>query len=343
MPIRENPRSWLAPAGALFGAAGRDRAALYARGVFGQERLRGPVISVGNLSVGGRGKTPVVSLIAEILLAEGLPVSILSRGYRGAFDGEALLVSDGQTLLADAALAGDEPVMLAGTLPGAVVAVGRRRISAGRLVEARFGPRVHVLDDGFQHLALARDLDVLCLEASDLRAQPLPAGHLREYPHAAKRADVVLVSDAHPELPEVARVENVLGRGRVLGMSRRPLGFFTEGGVALPLPPKRVLLLAGVAGPERFVRDVSARGVEIADVSAFPDHHPFTAAELAEVASHAAAVGAEAVVTTLKDVVRIPRWPHAVPLLTFRVRVVVSDPAAFRERVLAVGRRLAAV
>src|SRR6185436_92911 len=157
-----------------------------------QRRLTGPVISVGNLGVGGSGKTPVVARLAQLLLEAGLPVAVLSRGYAGSFRGECLLVSDGQRILADAAAAGDEPVMLARDLPGALVAVGRRRDRVGRFVEGRFGPCVHVLDDGFQHLGLARDLDVLCLRPADLRDRPLPAGRLREWPEAAARADIVL-------------------------------------------------------------------------------------------------------------------------------------------------------
>src|SRR5207245_11240387 len=159
-------------------------------------RLASPVISIGNLAVGGRGKTPLVELAAGWLRDAGRPVAILSRGYGGSFRGEALVVSDGERVLAGAAAAGDEPVMLARALPGVVVAVGRDRGRLGRIVESRFGPRVCLLDDGFQHLRLARDLDVVCVEAEDLADRPLPAGGVgarapppaRARPHAGAGA-----------------------------------------------------------------------------------------------------------------------------------------------------------
>jgi len=138
----------LAPLGALYGGVAAARAAAYRRGWLPRARLAGPVISVGNLSVGGSGKTHVVALIAEMLRHARRPVSVLSRGYGGSFRGDCLVVGDGQGVCAGPEEAGDEPVMLARALPGVVVAVGRRRDRVGRAVEARFGARVHVLDDG---------------------------------------------------------------------------------------------------------------------------------------------------------------------------------------------------
>jgi len=189
---------WLLPLGQIFGGVAACRAALYRKGWIRQARLAGPVISVsvGNLSVGGTGKTPVVARVAELLRDEGQRVAILSRGYRGRFHGEALVVADGERLLASAREAGDEPVMLALALPGVVVAVGKRRDVVGRMVESRFGAVVHVLDDGFQHLRLARDLDLLCVDAGHPGGRPLPAGPLREFPSAARRADAVLLTQA---------------------------------------------------------------------------------------------------------------------------------------------------
>ena len=180
--------------GSAFGALASLRVAAYRRGLLPRARLAGPVVSVGNLGVGGSGKTPVVARVAEILRDAGEPVAVLSRGYGGSFRGEALVVSDGSTVLAGAAEAGDEPVMLARALPGVVVAVGARRDVVGRAVEARFGRRVHVLDDGFQHLRLERDLDLVCLDVRDLEDRPMPAGRLRERPSALARASLVLLT-----------------------------------------------------------------------------------------------------------------------------------------------------
>ena len=184
---------WLAPFGAAFGAGAALRVGLYRRGWLRQSRLSGPVISVGNLSVGGSGKTPLVARIAEILRDAGEPVAVLSRGYGGTFRGDYLIVGDGAAVVAGSAEAGDEPVMLARALPGVLVAVGRRRDRVGRAVEARYGRRVHVLDDGFQHLRLFRDLDVLSVSDADLQDRPLPAVRLRERASASPRADVLCV------------------------------------------------------------------------------------------------------------------------------------------------------
>jgi tetraacyldisaccharide 4'-kinase len=322
-------RTLLAPLGALWGALAALRSAAWRLGLLRPARLAGPVISVGNLGVGGSGKTPVVARLAELLRDQGLPVAILSRGYGGSFRGEALVVSDGQSLLADAATAGDEPVMLARALPGVVVAVGPRRDRVGRAVEARFGRRVHLLDDGFQHLRLARDLDLLCLGDGDLADRPLPAGRLREFASAAERADLLLFTGGEPVpagAPDVFRVR------------RRVVGFF--GPDAAPRPaPRRPFLLAAIARPERFHDDVRGLVPAVAGSRCFRDHHAFSADELATVAAEARAAGADTVVTTEKDAVRIASWPgEGPPLLVLRIAAELEDEARLRERLLSVAR-----
>jgi len=324
---------WLAPAGALYGVAASLRAALYRRGVLSQFRLSGPVISVGNLSVGGSGKTPVVARIAEVLRDEGFPVAVLSRGYGGAFRGDALVVGDGSSVLADAFEAGDEPVMLARALRGVVVAVGRRRDAVGRVVEGRFGPRVHVLDDGFQHLRLARDLDVVCVAPGDMGDRPLPAGRLREAPAALRRAGVVLLMDGVAP-PSVS----LAGAADAFRVSRRLLGFFDLAGVARPTPTSP-FLLSGVGRPARFEADVTALAGSLAGARIFPDHHRFTVPELREVFDGAIGAGADAVVTTAKDAVRLPETPPDLPLLVLSMGVAIEDEARLRRRLVAVARR----
>jgi tetraacyldisaccharide 4'-kinase len=321
---------WLAPLGALFGAGAALRVGLYRRGVLRQARLSGPVISVGNLSVGGSGKTPLVARIAEIVRDAGEPVSILSRGYGGSFRGEALIVGDGAAILAGAAEAGDEPVMLARALPDVVVAVGPRRDRVGRAVEARFGRRVHVLDDGFQHLRLGRDLDVLSVGPGDLDDRPLPAGRLREQASASARADLVCVWSDRAET----------GDGRTFRVCRQPLGFFDLDGHPRAAPV-RPFLLSGIANPERFWSDVAAVVPGVAGRSSFPDHHRFTAEEIRRVEDQARAARADAVVTTAKDAERLPRAAPDLPALVFRIAAQIEDEARFRERVLAAVRRRA--
>ncbi|PYP99591.1 MAG: tetraacyldisaccharide 4'-kinase [Acidobacteria bacterium] len=324
--------SLLSPLGALYGAAARARAAAYGRGWLPRARLAGPVISVGNLSVGGSGKTPVVALLAAMLRDAGRPVAVLSRGYRGSFRGDCLVVADAEGVHAGPEAAGDEPVMLARSLPGVVVAVGRRRDRVGRAVEARYGQRVHVLDDGFQHLRLQRDLDLVCLSAHDLGDRPLPAGRLREPRAALARADLILL-----DADEAARSALAAKHpGRVLRLRRRVLGFFGLDGAERPAPA-RPFLLSGIARPERFHDDVSSRVEHVSGTAVFADHHAYRPADVAGAESRAREAGADAIVTTAKDAVRLP--PLSVPVLVLRVAAEVDDEVLLRERVLRAAER----
>jgi len=324
----------------MLGGGAALRAALYRRGVLPRVRLASPVISIGNLAVGGRGKTPLVERAAAWLRDAGRPVAILSRGYGGSFRGEALVVSDGERVLTDAQSAGDEPVMLARALPGVVVAVGRDRGRLGQVLEKRFGPRACLLDDGFQHLRLARDLDVVCVDAEDLSDRPLPAGALRERPSALARADLVAVAGEDDAAADGAcrALGEVLGPARVFRVRRRPAGFVDAAGAVAPAPA-RAFLLSGIARPERFARDVASAGPAVIGHAVFPDHHRFRLEEVEAAAHDARALGADAMVTTAKDVVRLPAGPAGLPWLVFRVRTDVDDEARFRERLLAAASR----
>jgi tetraacyldisaccharide 4'-kinase len=328
--------------GTAFGTIGALRALAYRRGLLPRHRLAGPVVSVGNLGVGGSGKTPVVQRIAEILRDAGEPVAVLSRGYGGRFTGEALVVSDGTSVLASAEQAGDEPVMLARALPGVVVAVGPRRDAVGRAVEVLFGRRVHVLDDGFQHLRLERDLDLVCLDVRDLEDQPLPAGRLRERPAALARADLVLLTrlEAASE-KELHALENRIGAARTFRVERRVAGWTTPAG-APHAAPQRAFLLAAIARPERFERDAAAAGAAIVGRAFFRDHHRFRPHELASVRELALQAGADAIVTTSKDVVRLEGAGFGeLPVIVLGIEARVADEPRLRERLLAAVRRAA--
>jgi tetraacyldisaccharide 4'-kinase len=319
----------LVPLGFLYGAAAAVRARAYAARLLPSYRPRGPVISVGNLSVGGSGKTPMVEWIARTLRDAGRPVVILSRGYGGRYREAARLVSDGSGPGVDADLAGDEPVMLARALPGVAVVVGRRRAAAARLAERTFGPRVHVLDDGFQHHALRRDLDLLCATADDFRDRPLPAGRLREFPSAARRADGVLLA-GEGEAPKGMAMWRV---------ARRMLGCAGLDGRSQPTP-RRPWLVSGIARPERFHADAAAACAEIAGRDAFPDHHRYAASEWQAVVARARGAGADALLTTAKDAVRLPPDATGLPVRVLRVGVEVAGAESLRDRVLAVAGRL---
>jgi tetraacyldisaccharide 4'-kinase len=319
-----------------FGGIAALRAEAYRRGLLPRHELRGPVLSVGNLGVGGSGKTHVVVRVAELLMAAGEPVAVLSRGYGGSFRGDALVVSDGSNVLATADVAGDEPVMLARALPGAVVAVGPRRDVVGGVVEARFGRRIHVLDDGFQHLRLARNLDLVCLDVRDLEDQPLPAGRLRERPAALARADVVLLTRLEAmSQDELRALETRLGRERTFRVERRIAGWRTLGGDAAEAPG-RAFLLAGIARPERLERDAAAAGVAVVGRAFYRDHHRFDGAELASAVAQARAAGASAIVTTAKDAVRLEGLPQVeLPIVVLHIEALIADEARLRDRLLA--------
>jgi tetraacyldisaccharide 4'-kinase len=331
---------WLAPLGGLYGLAAAARVAAYRSGVLPRARLAGPVISVGNLSVGGTGKTPVVAWVATVLRDAGEPVAILSRGYGGRFAGGALVVADEDGVHATAEEAGDEPVMLARRLPGVVVAVGRRRDEVGRVVEARFGRRTHVLDDGFQHLRLHRDLDLLCVDAASDDSRPLPAGRLREFPSAAGRADLVLLTQADRVPPE--RLEALArrhGPERTLSVGRELAGFADLEDAETP-PPRRAFALSGVAAPERFEADLAGQVAEVVGQRRFGDHHAFTREEVEACAEEARQLGADAIVTTEKDAARLRQLPLPAgpPFAVLRLLAAVHDAGKLKQRLLGVAR-----
>jgi tetraacyldisaccharide 4'-kinase len=298
------------PLGSVYGGVARMRRSWYERHPDARRRLGRPVVSVGNLRVGGTGKTPVVAALARLLASMGHRPAVLSRGYarRGKSDG-VIVVSDGARTRTSVEESGDEPQMLARQLPGVPVLVSADRYLAGRLAEHHFGVSVHILDDGFQHLRLARDVELLLLSASDLDEPVLPAGRLREPLPAARVADAVLVHGSTDEAVRVARGAGVNAAFAVT-TTYAPLRW-PDDDTELPAGPHRVLAVSGIAHPDRFFDALTAVGHDVAGRLAFRDHHWFTAADLQRAAAMAVQVSAPCVVTTAKDVVRLPagtRW-----------------------------------
>jgi tetraacyldisaccharide 4'-kinase len=299
-----------------------------------QQRLRRPVISVGNLSHGGRGKTPVVGLLARWLVEAGERPAILTRGYaRSRPEDGVVVVSDGRHLLADVERGGDEPLMLARDAPGACVVVSEQRALAGALAERALDATVHLLDDGFQHLQLARDLDVVIVTREDLADRPVPFGRLREPVAALAAADAVLMDVASgpdgPRSPAESGAE-IAAPDRFL--LRRAIG------EPVPLEPerawsaadRRVVAVAGIARPQRFVDSLRAAGWTVAEALMFGDHHAYTGTDLAGMAAAANRAGAP-IVTTAKDAARLLRLrPLPVPI-AFVPLAIAIDPPRFRE------------
>lgn len=303
-----------------------------------QHRLRRPVISIGNLSLGGRGKTPVVALLARMLVEAGERPAILTRGYaRQQPEDGVVVVSDGEHLLADVRRSGDEPLMLARDVPGACVLVCEQRAMAGALAERVLGATIHILDDGFQHLQLARDLDLVIVSEADLQDRAVPFGRLRESPGALDAADCVLVERAFTP-------KETMG---TKGQFEKPswsscaswFELFRAIGEPVSLEPhrswntadRRVVAVAGIAQPERFSRALKAAGWDVADTVSFPDHHPYSASDLARVAAAAERAGAP-VLTTAKDAMRLlPLRPLPVAMAYVPLSVTVEPAWRFRD------------
>lgn len=304
--VDANPRPPRSPWQRLYGAAHRLRWYWYVRRA---KQLPRPVISVGNLHWGGTGKTPVVAAIARHLTDQGLRTAILSRGY-GRQDKRIRVVSVGDGPLLGPLVAGDEPVLLAGELPGVAVVVGSDRFAAGRHALERLdpAPEVFLLDDGFSHLGLFRDIDLVVFPADDPLAggKLLPGGRLREPLAAMQRADAALMLG----MPDIAT--------QSLGDVLRPFGFagpsFSCEVQTLPaqliggeplLPESRVLLVAAIARPERFVAAVRQAGFSVAEALTFPDHHRYPERSLRQIERAWRNCRADAVLTTSKDRVKL--------------------------------------
>lgn len=280
----------------LYAAAIRRRRERYNRRPDLRRRLRRPVISVGNLAAGGRGKTPIARWITRALLEMGERPAVLSRGYRRTRPEEGVVVvRDPDGLRSDLARAGDEPLMLARALDGASVLVSPDRYLAGRLAEHAFGATVHVLDDGFQHLQLDRDIDIVLVGRDDI-ANPLtfPSGRLREPMDTLVAADAVLTADDDVDVAAV-------------GVD---LPFFrTRRSVGVPdLDGHSAFAIAGIAAPQRFFDDLRRLGTTIAGTRTFPDHYAYSRQDLLEIAQAARRAGADVIVTTEKDYVRLLPW-----------------------------------
>ncbi|HET8542629.1 MAG TPA: tetraacyldisaccharide 4'-kinase, partial [Anaeromyxobacter sp.] len=278
-------------------------------------RAGAPVVSIGNLAVGGAGKTPAAIAVARRLAARGRTVAVLSRGY-GAARADARVVSDGRAVLLDADAGGDEPVLLARRLPGTRVLCGPRRAELARTAVRDLGADALLLDDGFQHRALARDLDVVVLDAANPfgNGRLLPAGPNREPRSALRRAGLVWLSrvdqaDAAALAPLRALAREATGREPI--ESRHAPVDVLDGALARAFGPDalrglRVLLLAGIARPDGFRRTLAAMGASVALERVFPDHHRYGADDVAEALRAAADAGVDLVVTTEKDAVRLP-------------------------------------
>jgi tetraacyldisaccharide 4'-kinase len=293
-------RPLLLPLAPLYGAGLAIKRQLYRMGWWKERRLENPVISVGSVSAGGAGKTPVVLMLATMLRHRGYAVRILTRGYKRSSRGVARVEP-----FDDARWHGDEPVLLA-QRSGVPVFVGSDRYLAGVMAEQSEPSEklvVHLLDDGFQHRQLARDFDMVLLTKEDVEDRLLPAGNLRERLTALAKADVVVVREEEADsLREVVdRLKGTKQRPAVW-VIRRTLSLGEGGDVALPTRP---FAFCGIARPEGFTKMLAARGYEPVEAMFFADHHAYEESDVARLLERARACGANGFVTTEKDAVKL--------------------------------------
>jgi tetraacyldisaccharide 4'-kinase len=305
----------------LYGVAQTLNSVAYARGWRRTERLEWPVVSVGNLSVGGAGKTPFVIALARALKERGWSVDVLSRGYGRTSDGVARVA------------AGDNPAVLYGDEPWLIeqraqvpVFVGRMRVAPGQLAEATLvdvgdARHVHLLDDGMQHRRLARDAEIVLLHRSDFQTTLLPAGRLREPLAALERADFVVLREDDIDLTERAR-RWMRADARIWTVRRE---------LEVPAPPGAAVVFSAIAHPEEFVEGLRRLGIAIAAARAWRDHHRFTDADVTMLSAEAVKERARCFLTTEKDLARLTtvqraRLEETAPLLAAMLTVRLREP-----------------
>jgi tetraacyldisaccharide 4'-kinase len=292
---------------AIFELGVTIRNVLYDHRIFRARRLRGPVISVGNISVGGSGKTPFVIMLGELLLALGIKFDVLSRGYGRQGRGVALVDADGTR-----DEFGDEPLLIASKLNVPVI-VGKDRFEAGVFAEERFGAEVHLLDDGFQHRALARDFDIVLMNAEDAEDRLLPSGRLREPVSSLRRADaVVFTNDKSPELFPVG--------DKSIWRVRR--------GIALLDVPTRPVAFCGIARPQNFVSQLREAGIVPVAELFYGDHHAYVERDMEDLRRLREKHKGNGFVTTEKDAINLGQLRSALdPLSVVPVTLELADAA----------------
>lgn len=326
----------LRAAALLYGLAVRAHRAAYDRGLLRTRQLPVPVISVGNLVAGGTGKTPLVVYLARALRDRGRQAIVLSRGY-GRRSRGIRIVSDGRNIERDWREVGDEPTLMAGLLPGIPIVVGRDRYEAGLWALDRFPADFVLLDDGLQHLRLARTVDIVVVDATDPfgGGHLLPRGLLREPLGALARAHMFCLTRTdqsdrvadlrsrlnalNPHVPIVETVHRPTGLRRISGGRDRPLSSLREGGV---------MAFSGIGRPASFERTLRGLGAQIVDAIRYPDHHPYTPQDLTELHRRATRAGADILVTTEKDAIRLPiEGTLDLPVLALGVELEVRKGA----------------
>ncbi|MBM4338300.1 MAG: tetraacyldisaccharide 4'-kinase [Deltaproteobacteria bacterium] len=320
----------------------RVRPFLFSHGLFETKKLPRPVISIGNITVGGTGKTPLVMALSRGLMERGIPTAILSRGYRGK-KGAGPLVSDGQKILLSPEDAGDEPFLMAQTLKGIPIFIGKDRFKNGQIALQQFQVRGFLLDDGFQHLPLHRGLNIVLVDSNIGFGDGhlLPRGILREPLSHLKRADLFILTKA--EDPKTSQpLESILRQihpsSPIFHSHYEPTGMVSTDGKLHPLhllKGEKVVALSGIANPTYFSSLLRGSKTAVVEEIIFPDHHLYTVKDLTSILEKVKE--ADLVVTTEKDMVKLSRLSlDPLPLLALRIEMKIREEEEFYKKVMEV-------
>jgi tetraacyldisaccharide 4'-kinase len=338
----------LSPLSVAYRAASRARLALYRRGTFKTHHIAAPVLSVGNLTAGGTGKTPLVEWLARAVVGSaGRRVCVLTRGYGREHARRRVVVSDGHRVLAGVREAGDEPLLLAEHLIdlGVAIVCDADRVAAAHFAMKELGSEVFILDDGFQHLRVARDLNVVTLDATDPwgGGRLLPAGLLREPVGGLRRADCIVITrvelaeDLDGLRAEASRLSGVravfAARTRAVGV--KLIAQNARDAVTSHTMPHAVAAFCGVGNPRAFFANLRRDGYDLRHARAFADHHRYTQRDVREIEDEARRAGAVALVTTAKDAVKLRALRFELPCFEVEIELEIDDPRGLMELVRA--------
>ena len=311
----------------------RARLAAYKSGLLKTKRLNAPVISVGNLTTGGTGKTPLVAWVCRVLAREGRKVTILTRGYGRANAGQRVVASDGVNVLTSTEQAGDEPQLLAENLKGiASVICDSDRAAAGQWAIEKLGADVLVLDDGYQHLQLARDLNIAIIDATNPwgGGHQLPYGMMREPRNSLARADCVVLTRNNEESdPAVLKGEINRFTAAPIFTSRMQTSLVRRVDAVQPTKltaiAQPVAAFCGIGNPSSFFDHLRREGFTLAHARAFPDHHRYQQGDIDHLCKAAKATGASSLITTAKDAVKLRDFAFELPCYVLEIDVVIDQ------------------
>jgi tetraacyldisaccharide 4'-kinase len=323
-----------------YGWAVRARSLFYSLKLLKTKTLPCPVISVGNITVGGTGKTPLVMTLAKGLTDRGISIAILSRGYKGTKTSEPV-VSDGKSLFLSPEESGDEPFLMAQVCKGVPVLIGKDRFANGRIALRKFGIKGLLLDDGFQHLPLHRDLDILLIDSTIGFGDQhlLPRGILREHISYLRRAHLILltkVEDPETCRPLEKKIHEIHPRAQVFHSHYQPMSLVDPKGEReelYSLKGKKILALSGIANPDYFSSLLKKWGTEIVSEAIFPDHHFYVSKDLSFIKEKSK--GADWIVTTEKDMLKLRGLGiDHLPIRALRIEMKIWEEEAFLKRIV---------